>query len=423
RVSARDHDEHEIRRGEGYNPAKRFREELAVPKINIDMKLAGHILLKEASKSEKNVVCSPLSLDAMLNMVAAGSKGDTSKQLLHFLGSSNLEDVNSKSSGMMRIALNEKSLGSPDITFVNGVWVDQRFPVKPSYMEVLNGIYKAETRNVDFLNKVRDHPRADQATREINSWAENATKGLIRTMIPPGTLDRETMIVLANALYFKGVWACKFDSSMTQEKKFHLLNGESTSVAFMTSDLRETRYAYGMFDGFKVLKIPYQAGHSLMKYSMYFILPNKKQGLQNLMEKFKADPGLFNQQFHLQKKTLAELWIPKFKFSHEFSASRYMTELGLTLPFEPVKELTGIVDSPHGDELFISDILHKACIEIDEEGTEAAAVTCPLMGGCARGYVPPPPPTFVADHPFMFLIKEETSGAMLFAGALLNPAP
>ncbi|KAK2992319.1 hypothetical protein RJ640_020312 [Escallonia rubra] len=392
-----------------------------MPKINIDMKLAGHILLKEASKSEKNVVCSPLSLDAMLNMVAAGSKGDTSKQLLHFLGSSNLEDVNSKSSGMMRIA--EKSLGSPDITFVNGVWVDQRFPIKPSYMEVLNGIYKAKTINVDFLNKVRDHPRADQATHEINSWAENATKGLIRTMIPPGALNRETMIVLANALYFKGAWACKFDSSMTQDKDFHLLNGKRVSVPFMTSDLRKTRYAYGMFDGFQVLKIPYQAGQSLMKYSMYFILPNEKEGLQNLIEKFNADPGLFDQQFHLRTKKLAELRIPKFKFSHEFSASKFMTELGLTLPFEPVKELTGIVDSPHGDVLFISAILHKACIEIDEEGTEAAAVTRSVMCGCARGYVPPPPPTFVADHPFMFLIKEETSGAMLFAGALLNPAP
>ncbi|KAK3039378.1 hypothetical protein RJ639_027627 [Escallonia herrerae] len=316
RISARDHDEQEIRRGEG-----------------------------EERREKCHVLSVIAGLDAMLNMVAGGSKGDTSKQLLHFLGSSNLEDVNSKSSGMMRIALNEKSLGSPDITFVNGVWVDQRFPVKPSYMEVLNGIFKAETRNVDFLNK------ADQATHEINSWAETATKGLIRTMIPHGALDSETMIVLANALYFKGAWACKFDSSMTQEKNFHLLNGESTSVAFMTSDLRETRYAYGTFD-----------------------------------------------------------------------ASRFMTGLGLTSPFEPVKELTGIVDSPRGDELFISDILHKACIEVDEEGTEAAAVTRSVMCGCARGYVPPPPPTFVADHPFMFLIKEQTAGAMLLVGALLNPA-
>ncbi|KAK7840596.1 serpin-z3 [Quercus suber] len=150
---------------------------------------------------------------------------------------------------------------------------------------------------------------------------------------------------------------------------------------------------------------------------MYFFLPNAKDGLPNLIQKFSSNPGFLNQHFELRLEEIPELWIPRFKFSIEFEVSDIMIEMGLNLPFQP-GELTEMVDSPISHRLFLSKIFRKAYIEVNEEGTKAAAITAAhFLLQCARH----PIPRFVADHPFMLMIREETSKFVLFIGAVLNP--
>ena len=250
----------------------------------------------------------------------------------------------------------------------------------------------------------------------MNSWAEAATKGLIKQLLQSGSLNSDTALVLANALYFKGAWNQKFDLAMTQNRDFHLLNGQTVVAPFMTT-MRFIRHLYGSYDGYKVLQIPYQSGQDPRKFSMYFFLPNERDGLLNLVQTLKFNPGFFNQKFQLWLEDIPEFWIPRFKFSFEFDASETMKQMGLKLPFE-TGELTEMVDSPNSDKLFVSDVFHKSFIEVNEEGTEAAASTAATVELCCLRMITP---SFVADHPFLFMIREETHGMVFFIGAVLNP--
>ena len=151
---------------------------------------------------------------------------------------------------------------------------------------------------------------------------------------------------------------------------------------------------------------------------MYFFLPDAKDGLPNLIQKLNSNPDLLYQRFEMTKDKLTEFWIPKFKFSFEFEASDSMEKMGLTRPFQPFGELTEIIDCRCSSEkLLVSYIFHKAYIEVNEEGTEAAASTAVIVEMQHLRYYP----SFVADHPFLFMIREETHGIVFFVGAVLNP--
>jgi serpin B len=257
--------------------------------------------------------------------------------------------------------------------------------------------------------------KANQVLNDINSWVETETRGIIKNLLPSKCLGDDTTLVLANALYFKGTWDRKFDASKTKYNDFHLLGGQIVQVPFMTSK-RYQRHLYGCFDGYKILKIPYQNGQDTRQFSMYFFLPEATDALHSLIQVFKSSPELYTMQFKLREEDLPEFWIPRFKFSFKFEASKTMKELGLELPFKAVGELSEMVDS--AKSLFLSNVFHASCIEVNEEGTEAAASTAPRLIRQSRRLNPP---SFVADHPFLFLIREEKSGMTFFIGAVINP--
>lgn len=251
----------------------------------------------------------------------------------------------------------------------------------------------------------------------MNSWAENSTNGLINGILPSGSLDEETKLVLINALYFKGTWDQKFDPSMTKTENFNLLNGQVVQVPFMTI-MRHEEYYSRSFEDFKILKIPYQNCSNSLKFVMYFFLPHENDGLPNLIHTLNSNPRYLNQRFELWRSQIPEFWIPRFKFSFNFEAPEsIMKDMGLTLPFSP-GDLTGVSDSSWSHKLYVSNIMHKAFIEVNEEGTEAAASTAVTFRLRSRGSYKP---SFVADHPFLFMVREETSMAVFFIGAVLNP--
>ncbi|XVE72278.1 hypothetical protein DITRI_Ditri11bG0026600 [Diplodiscus trichospermus] len=411
---------------------------------NFCLLLANQILQKNAAKGS-NIVISPFSFHLLLSLIAIGSKGRTLEQLFHYLGTTSLMDLNSLSCLMIALASpahgsNSFPKGDPDLSFVNGAWVREGLKLKPSFQEIVEGVYNAIAKEVDFVNKnliefeflltyfVADNylivmslnnTKGEEVVAEVNAWAETATRGLIKNLLTEEALksfNEDTALILANALYFKGTWAQLFDTSKTENRVFHLLNGQTVRVSFLTSVGFE-RYFYRSFDGYEILKLPYRNSQSTRKFAMYFFLPDARDGLKKLVRMLKSNPEYFNKPIDLVKEKISDFWIPRFKFSFEFEASEAMKELGLNLPFDrDLAQITEMVDSPFG--LFVRKMFHKSFIEVNEEGTEAAASTAAILEMQQLRY---PIPSFVADHPFMFMIKEETSGVVFFVGAVLNP--
>ncbi|XP_059637118.1 serpin-ZX-like [Cornus florida] len=228
-------------------------------------------------------------------MAAAGSRGRTLDQFLHYLGSESVEDLNSKTSALIRLVgssseSSSTTTGGLILSFVNGLWVDQSFPLNSSYQHLVQRLYNAQAKTVDFQNK------ADEVKDEVNTWAENATKGLIKDLV--SNLPGDTIIVLANALYFKGSWEKKFYASQTRDTDFHLLNGEKVSAPFMTS---MNYQFFGSFDGFKLVNIPYQKGKDGRQFSMSIFLPNERDGLQGLIQQFESNNWFLHHLSELRK--------------------------------------------------------------------------------------------------------------------------
>ncbi|PSS31395.1 Serpin-ZX like [Actinidia chinensis var. chinensis] len=383
------------------------------------MNLAKQLMVREVeNRRVGNIVVSPLSLNALLNMVVVGLKGPTLEHVLGFWGSTNTNEICSKSSEMMAIVADcgssQKAEDGPILAMVNGAWVDQKYPLKDPYKEMLKTIYNCEAKSVDFATqaiKLRD---------EINSWAEAATGGLIKDFLEEGSPDpHTTALILANALYFKGTWdiGYKFDASLSKNFDFYLLDGATVSVPFMTS---HERYPCGSFDGFKVLRIPYENGKLNRIFSMYFFLPDERASLQDLLKKLIANPSeYFN---NLPHRELGKFWIPKFKFSYGFDVAEAMECMGMKLSFSKNPEdLSEMLHVPKGVPFFDPAIIQKAAIEIDEKGTEAAAAT-EVEFLCGSSMYKPEKLDFVADHPFVFMIREYASGFVFFTGAVINPS-
>ncbi|RWW02250.1 hypothetical protein GW17_00033822, partial [Ensete ventricosum] len=230
-------------------------------------------------------------------------------------------------------------------------------------------------------------------------------------------VDDFTRLILANALYFKGVWADKFAASGTKHGTFHLLDNSTVQVPFMTS--RRNQFI-SSFDGFKVLKLCYRRNPNQRSVLyMLIFLPDKKDGLPVLIRQLSSDPSFIKHHTPRRDVEVRNFMIPKFKFVYEFEASKVLADLGIDAPFDGGHaDFTEMVsDLPPRDCLFISSVHHKARIEVDEAGTTAAAATAV----CFRQMCYRPPVDFSADHPFMFVIMEEENEALLFLGHVVNP--
>jgi serpin B len=259
--------------------------------------------------------------------------------------------------------------------------------------------------------------QAAQVIDQVNSWVEKVTSGLIKKLLSPDSVDETTRLILGNALHFKGTWAEKFDVSKTIDSEFHLLDGSSVKAPFMSSE--DDQYV-ASYDNFKVLKLPYKQGRDKRQFSMYIFLPESQDGLWSLAEKLSSEPEFLDKHIPVMKVEVRRFKVPKFNISFGFEASDLLKGLGLQLPFSAQADLSELIDAPAGqNDLSVSSVVHKSFIEVNEEGTEAAAATAIIVRGCSMRM--PVGVDFVADHPFMFLIREDTTGVLLFAGHVVNP--
>ncbi|GAY39438.1 hypothetical protein CUMW_044380 [Citrus unshiu] len=377
---------------------------------DVALSLTKHVALTEAKDS--NLVFSPSSIHVLLSLISAGSKGPTLDQLLSFLKSKSDDQLNTFASELVAVVFADGSpSGGPRLSVANGVWIDESLSLKNTFKQVVDNVYKAASNQVDFQTK------AAEVSREVNMWAEKETNGLVKEVLPPGSVDNSTRLIFANALYFKGAWNETFDSSKTKDYDFHLLNGGSIKVPFMTSKKNQFVSA---FDGFKVLGLPYKQGEDKRRFSMYFFLPDAKDGLPTLLEKMGSESKFLDHHLPSQRVEVGDFRIPRFKISFGSEVSKVLKGLGLVLPFSGEGGgLAEMVDSPVGKNLYVSSIFQKSFIEVNEEGTEAAAASAATV--VLRSIVLSDKIDFVADHPFVFMIREDMTGLVMFTGHVLNP--
>ncbi|XBI98953.1 hypothetical protein VPH35_019125 [Triticum aestivum] len=364
--------------------------------------------------ANSNLVFSPLSIYTALALVAAGARGATLDEILRVLGVPSRGELDAFVARAAGAALQDQSgSGGPRVAFACGVWSDMACPLKPAFRKaVVDGPYGAKASTVDF----RGDPEGSRQL--INAWAARATNNLIESVLGRNSVSELTRVVLGNAVYFKGKWDQPFHESDTSDAPFRRAGGAgAVDVPFMQSWKRQF---VAVHDGFKVLKLEYKMGEVRARprppstqFSMCIFLPDADDGLRSLVDAIASRPCFLHEHLPTEKVDVGEFRVPRFKLSFHDSVVGVSQQAGPP----PADDRSGL-------PLVLSEVVHKAVIEVNEEGTRAAAVTmCLMQEGCAaRPRQPPPVVDFVADHPFAYFIVDEGTGAVVFAGHVLDPS-
>ncbi|XP_047056190.1 serpin-Z1-like [Lolium rigidum] len=397
------------------------------------MRALHHLMRADACRpgaGASNLAISPLSIHAALVLLGAGARGATLDEIVAVLGPAggHAHALLASRVALRVLADADGENGGPKLRFANGVWVDDAAArLKADYTGVVAEHYRAQARQASFSTM------PDVSRNSINQWFEAATAGLIKDFLPSGSVSAATRCILANALYFKGVWDTKFDAQLTQPGTFHLPANREVLVPFMSSRL--SQYIACCPD-WKVLKLLYACGgideSRRRQFAMYIYLPNQRNGLQSMVQKLAASPDLLNQvsmDIWANKVPVGDFRVPKFTISYKAEATGLLQGLGLRLPFDhqaaDFSEMLESTDTADHRGFVVSNVYHQSFVEVNEQGTEAAAATmfgCYGAGCSSVVRTPVPVVDFVADHPFMYLIKEELTGVVVFAGQVVNPS-
>ncbi|XP_077522091.1 iris-like isoform X3 [Amblyomma americanum] len=351
-------------------------------------------LISESSRSG-NVFYSPFSISAALSMALAGARNTTAKQLTEVLHV-NSDDIHKHFSSFF----SQLSGFSPDVKLhvANRMYADRAFPVLDTYLSLLRDSYGATMESVDFQSNY------EKVRQEVNAWVEKVTESKIKNLLPEGTLDASTVLILVNAIYFKGLWSSQFDPESTHRSHFHLDSKNKKEVEMM---YQQSDYKMSRSDDLEVtaLEIPYRGG----KTSMVVILPDSVEGLSKLEDSLTAS-NLSNLLKNFRNGSDIELYLPKFKLEQAIYLKETLKAMGIKDFFTAAAELRGISDRRN---LVVSEVIHKAFVEVNEEGTEAAAATAVVMFDTLLMTT-----RFVVDRPFMFLIRSLDPELVLFMGSV-----
>lgn len=366
-------------------------------------------LSKDAEPND-NLFFSPASISTALMLVYEGSQGQTREQFDAVLGFDGIDSIDVHRAYARMIG--GLALDPDEPTFVldvaNALWGEKTMPFKPDYLDTVTKHYEASFASADF----KDDPIGQRD--RINAWVSEKTKGRIDGILSEDAVTSDTRLILANAMYFKGRWAREFWDGRTKDTTFYA-PGKQRKVPMMHQ--REAGFRYGKYDGYAALQMWYD----ISGIYMLVLLPDERDGLAALEKKL-SPKMLSNTVEGLQYETV-NLWLPKWETTHQANLKTALTKLGLKDAFDGNQaDFTGISDATRGP-LFLSQVSHKAFIAVDEEGTEAAAVTALIAEDAAEGIEEEIKPiNFRADRPFIYLIRDRRSGAVLFMGRVLDPS-
>ena len=356
--------------------------------------------------SPGNLFFSPYSISTALAMTYAGARGNTEKQMAQVLHFDGEQGEISSAFGELQRQLSEASKGQGiELNIANALWAQKGHPFLPAFLDTAGSGYQANVNQVDFTTA------AESAREEINRWVAKETKDKIPDILPPGSLDGMTRLVLANAIYFKGTWLKQFEKAKTVTQPFHVSADREVQAPLMT---HVDEVGYMEEPDFQAVELPYIGG----ELAMLVILPRKSDGCGSLESKL--SPELLSRSLSLMKKQRVEIFLPRFKLESGFNLNDTLARMGMADAFGNKADFSGMDGSRR---LCISAVFHKAWGEVNEEGTEAAAATAVGMALTAYRPTPQPPPVFRADHPFIFFIRDTRSGSILFMGRLAQPLP
>jgi len=408
-------------------------DDLSKASAEMGMKLYG----EEAKKTDGNLLFSPFSIQSALSMVGVGAKGSSLLQIMSLYNkvqngnvAGSVEDImDLKNSGLTIDEMKEllkmafpllKTTENVTIETANSVFLAENFEILDSMRGDLQDYF-----NTSFISA--DFSRSKRAADQINGWVEEKTHEKIKDLIDPTSLSGMTKMVLVNALYFKGLWSSQFDAEDTREGDFTLANGDTVETDFMS---QVANFNVGQYKGHSFVALPY-SGDNLV---MYLFTPNpirdgfwrpssdKKSKeavpLSELEKILTLDPKIISDKLKMASMDTMELRVvlPRFKIEATVSLAEDLKNLGVTSMFTAGEaDLSGITG---GKDLYVSDAIHKAMLEVNEEGSEGAAATAVIAQFRS---MPNPPKQARFDRPFIFFIKDERSGMILFQGRVMNP--
>ena len=356
---------------------------------------------------DDNLIFSPLSLSLALSMAMAGAEGTTESGMMEALQFSLPEGDVHAAFNALQLAIESSQTSSEEegkfqLSIANSIWGQLGYDFKTDFLDLLARNYGSGLYQVDFQGNPAE------ARDVINQWVEDETQEKIKDLLPQGAIDTLTRLVLANAIYFKGAWRYPFEASNTKQQPFYLMDGTEGLVDMMHLSGNSLPYYKG--DGFQAVSLPYIS----KDFSMTLLVPDAGS--------FKAfEQGLTPEQLSQLYSEMAlkqvKLGLPKFDFEASISANDPLIALGMGEAFDYDRaDFSGITDA---NELVITDVLHKATITVDEEGTEAAAATAVVIG--IRSLPSDEPVELIIDRPFIFLIEHQPSHAVLFMGRVTQP--
>jgi len=361
-------------------------------------------LYSRISSRSGNLFFSPFSISTALAMTYGGAQGATAEEMAAALRFPFGQDRLHPAFANLLRQIKGKSR-DVELSLANGLWAQRGYEFHESFRDLVKTHYGAELRELDFA-------AAAKACRIINEWVETETHGKIRDLIGSGMLNQLTRLVLANAIYFKGDWESPFQKERTKDAPFTVTPKQKVTVPMMC---RQELFGYMETKSFQALRLPY-AGWDL---SMLIFLPRKVDGLPSFEESF--TPREVENWLDMLSLQEVRVFLPRFRVTSAFTLNQVLAEMGVRLPFDAsAADFSGMTASK---PLFISLVVHQAYVDVDEKGTEAAAVTALTAPRCARSPWPRRVsiPVFRADHPFLFLIVDHRSGSILFLGRVTNP--
>jgi serpin B len=364
-------------------------------------------LYGQLAGTDGNLFFSPSSIHIAMTMAYFGSAGQTKDQLgkvLHLGGVD--ENVENQYSALMEQLNNPATVDDKPafaLKLANAMWVQQDKPVGKKYSQLLDTYFNAELNKVDFA-------KSDAARKTINDWVADKTQNKITDLVTPGAIDANTRLILTNAIYFKSDWANTFDKHFTTDDIFKS-TGTTASVPMMH---KVRNFGYLENDDFQALEIPYKQN----ALSMVVFLPRTDDGLAKFEKSI--NPKQLEQWLGQLKDERVNVTLPKFKFDSSFSLAQCLKAMGAGDAFD--SKLANFAEITRAEPLYIGAVLHKAMVAVDENGTEAAAATAVIFMTTAARMEPAKPKVFKADHPFVFLIKHNDTGEILFMGRVANPA-
>jgi len=355
---------------------------------------------------EGNLFFSPYSISLALAMTYAGARGETEQQMADTLRFTLPQDRLHPAFNMVDLELSsrgedvDEQLGEAfRLNIANSIWGQRGYDFLPEFLDVLALNYGAGLRLVDYVEA------PEEARRIINQWVSDQTEEKIKDLIPQGAIDSLTRLVLANAIYFNAGWFYPFEEGQTRDGDFNLLGGGQVSVPMM-SQSKMLGYAEG--EGYQAVALPYVGG----EMAMVILLPGV--GQFEWFEDCLSSELLSDILQDIEMREVA-ITMPKFEYESSFMLSDALIEMGMPSAFGDA-DFSGMTGTR---ELFISEVVHKAFISVDEAGTEAAAATAVIMPVSAA---PTPPVEVTIDRPFIYMIRDLQTGTVLFIGRVLNPA-